>query len=106
MDMGFDTNGPAGSPVTGRRPGEGGRPDWQGLIARFSAARAARHALGGADSRAGGVAAGSFDGASARVLSEYDASLSEINPVFWANRKPTRTMDSPVAGETISGGRG
>lgn len=106
MDIGIDQGG-WGKDPSPRRDGEPRRPDWHGLIARLSAARAARRVLSRevAASAADAAAMGSFDRDSARVLSEYEAPLSDVNPVFWANGKLARIMDSPVAGKTGPGVR-
>ena len=104
MDIGFDKGGWEQNPSRSQGS-EPRRPDWHGLIARLSAARAARLVLTRESIAAAPDSAGSFDRSSARALSEYEASLSDLNPVFWANRKLARIMDSPVAGETSPGDR-
>jgi hypothetical protein len=105
MDIVFDrnswTNDPAG------RAGGFSRPlEWHGLRARLCAARAARRVLNAASAAREIAAEGSFDGVSARLLADYGPCLPAVNPVFWANRKPARTMAPDVAGETSPGDRG
>jgi len=105
MDIGIDRGGWEREPAL-RRPGsEPGRPDWHGLIARLSAGRAALRAISQGSAAAAPAVAGSFDPDSARALSEFEASLGGVNPVFWANCKSARTMDATVVDETSPGDR-
>jgi hypothetical protein len=105
MDIAFDRKSWTRDPA-GRTVGKSASPEWHGLLTRLVAARAARRVLS-EDSAAGGAAlAGSFDGASARLLADYGERLSPVNPVFWAYGKPVRGMDADIAGETNPGDRG
>jgi len=104
MDIGFDQGGWK-QDAARRQGGEPGRPDWHGLIARLSAARAAQRVLSEESASPAPASAGSFDRGSARLLSEYEVSLSDVNPVFWVNRKLARNMDFSVTGETSPGDR-
>jgi hypothetical protein len=105
MDIAFDRKSWTRDPAD-RAVGKSTSPEWHGLRARLVAARATRRVLS-EDSAAGGAAfAGSFDGASARVLADYGERLSAVNPVFWAYGKPVQGMDANIAGETNPGDRG
>ena len=52
------------------------------------------------------AARGSFDGVSARVISDYGLAQGSVNSIFWANGKPRQRKGAVVAGETNSGARG
>lgn len=104
MDIGINREGSMGDFAS--KAQQAGKPEWHGLRARLAAARSARRALAEEVTTFRVVSAGSFDRPSARVLADYDPFLKIINPVFWANRKPARTMDAPGVGETSPGGRG
>lgn len=105
MDIGIERNTWAQSPLD--EEGVQTAPlDWHGLITRLSAARAARRVL----TEAAGVdtlgLTGSFDCGSAKALADYAPHTASVNPVFWVNGKPARTMDAAVAEQFNPGDRG
>lgn len=105
MDIAFDRKSWTRDPAD-RAVGKSAAPEWHGLLARLVAARAARRVLSEDPPASRAAFAGSFDGASARVLADYGERLSVVNPVFWANGKPVRGMDAAVADESNHGDRG
>ena len=99
MDIGFDfsQHGQDAAP---------GRLDWHGLRARLFAVRAARRALEAAASENRAIDGSSFDRGSARLLAGYGHVLAAVNPTALGNGKPSGDMNSSVAGESRTGGRG
>jgi len=105
MDIGFDRESWANDPAD-RADGKTGSPEWHGLRARLSAARAARRVLVEEANVSGQPQAGSFDDSSARVLADYGQSQAIVNPVPWSDGKPPRTKDGALASGSHPGERG
>lgn len=105
MDIGFERKSWTEDPA-GRAGAKTGTPEWHGLRARLTAARAARGALAEQHVTGDHAGGGSFDCASARALAGYGHSPTAVNPVFWADGKPVGPMDAAIAGQTSSDDRG
>jgi hypothetical protein len=104
MTMEFDSNARLAAHAGNHA---GGASDWHGLRARLAAAHAARGVLVQENAGEQGVAGGSFDRGSARMLAVYgrdrDAGLSGINPSALGSGKPIWDNDAAVAGAPIAG---
>ena len=84
----------------------GYRPDWLGLRGRFAASFAARRVLSATNPVLPPVASGSFDAASARLISTYEEGLAAVNRTVLSNGKPDAGISAAVAGPHFAGGRG